>query len=223
MPGRIEGAVAVITGGAGGIGEGTARRFVAEGARCVVADIQDDAGARVAGEIGGLDVHYGVKHAARVMKRQGSGVILNTTSTAGVRPGLGPHVYTAAKHAVVGLTQSVAPELGRYGIRVNAIAPGGTVTGMTAYVTTGDAANLEEAQTKVGRTAPLGRPGAVADVANAVLYLASDDAAYVSGAVLVVDGAAEVIGDRAGRFTDMDASLVREAGRRLSPGGAISS
>ena len=282
MPGRIEGAVAVITGGAGGIGEGTARRFVAEGARCVVADIQDDAGARVADEIGGLYVHcdvaseddvaacveaavrrygrldcmfnnagilgavgpiteidatawqrsidvllssvfYGVKHAARVMKRQGSGVILNTTSTAGVRPGLGPHVYTAAKHAVVGLTQSVAPELGRYGIRVNAIAPGGTVTGMTAYVTTGDAANLEEAQTKVGRTAPLGRPGAVADVANAVLYLASDDAAYVSGAVLVVDGAAEVIGDRAGRFTDMDASLVREAGRRLSPGGAISS
>jgi len=274
MPGRIEGAVAVITGGAGGIGEGTARRFVAEGARCVVADIQDDAGARVADEIGGLYVHcdvaseddvaacveaavsrygrldcmfnnagilgavgpiteidamawqrsmdvllssvfYGVKHAALVMKRQGSGVILNTTSTAGVRPGLGPHVYTAAKHAVVGLTQSVAPELGRYGIRVNAIAPGGTVTGMTAYVTTGDAANLEEAQTKVGRTAPLGRPGAVADVANAALYLASDEAAYVSGAILVVDGAAEVIGDRAGRFTDMEAALVREAGRRV--------
>src|SRR5262245_60317811 len=272
MPGRIEGAVAVITGGAGGIGEGTARRFVAEGARCVVADIQDDAGARVADEIGGLYVHcdvaseddvaacveaarsrygrldcmfnnagilgavgpiteidatawqrsidvllssvfYGVKHAALVMKRQGSGVILNTTSTAGVRPGLGPHVYTAAKHAVGGMTQSVAPELGRYGIRVNAIAPGGTVTGMTAYVTTGDAANLEEAQTKVGRTAPLGRPGAVADVANAALYLASDEAAYVSGAVLVVDGAAEIIGDRAGRFSEMDTALVREAGR----------
>jgi NAD(P)-dependent dehydrogenase (short-subunit alcohol dehydrogenase family) len=273
MPGRIEGAVAVITGGAGGIGEGTARRFVAEGARCVVADIQDDAGERVADEIGGLYVHcdvaseddvaacveaaasrygrvdcmfnnagilgavgpiteidatawqrsldvllssvfYGIKHAAGVMKRQGSGVILNTTSTAGVRAGLGPHVYTAAKHAVVGLTQSVAPELGRYGIRVNAIAPGGTVTGMTAYVTTGDAANLDEAQSKVGRTAPLGRPGAVADVASAALYLASDDAAYVSGTVLVVDGAAEVIGDRAGRFTDMDTAFVRDAGRR---------
>jgi NAD(P)-dependent dehydrogenase (short-subunit alcohol dehydrogenase family) len=272
MPGRIEGAVAVITGGAGGIGEGTARRFAAEGAQCVVTDIQDDAGARVADEIGGLYIHcdvateddvaacveaavarygrldcmfnnagilgavgsiteidatawqrsidvllssvfYGIKHAARVMKGQGSGVILNTTSTAGLRPGLGPHVYTAAKHAVVGLTQSVAPELGRYGIRVNAIAPGGTVTGMTAYVTTGDAANLAEAQTKVGRTAPLGRPGAVADVANAALYLASDEAAYVSGAVLVVDGAAEVIGDRAGRFTEMDSALVREAGR----------
>ena len=273
MPGRIEGAVAVITGAAGGIGEGTARRFAAEGARCVLADIQDDTGARVADEIGGVYVHcdvaseddvaacveaavtrygrldcmfnnagilgavgpiteieaaawqrsidvllssvfYGIKHAARVMKRQRSGVILNTTSTAGVRPGLGPHVYTAAKHAVVGLTQSVAPELGRYRIRVNAIAPGGTVTGMTAYVTTGDAANLDEAQSKVGRTAPLGRPGAVADVANAALYLASDEAAYVSGAVLVVDGAAEVIGDRAGRFAEMDTALVGEAGRR---------
>jgi NAD(P)-dependent dehydrogenase (short-subunit alcohol dehydrogenase family) len=272
MPGRIEGAVAVITGGAGGIGEGTARRFVAEGARCVIADIQDDAGARVADEIGARYVHcdvaseddvaacidaavgrfgrldcmfnnagilgaigpiteidatawhrsldvllssvfFGIKHAARAMMRQGSGVILNTTSTAGVRAGLGPHVYTAAKHAVVGLTQSVAPELGRHGIRVNAIAPGGTVTALTAYVTTGDAANLEEAQTKVGRTAPLGRPGAVDDIANAALYLASDEAAYVSGAVLVVDGAAEVIGDRAGRFVDMGAAMVREAGR----------
>ena len=273
MPGRIEGAVAVITGGAGGIGEGTARRFAAEGARCVVADIQDDAGAHVADEVGGVYVHcdvgseddvaacvdaavsrfgrldcmfnnagilgavgpitdidaaawqrsldvllssvfYGIKHAARAMKRQGSGVILNTASTAGVRPGLGPHVYTAAKHAVVGLTQSVAPELGRYGIRVNAIAPGGTVTGMTAYVTTGDASNLDEAQSKVGRTAPLGRPAVVADIANAALYLASDEAAYVSGAVLVVDGAAEVIGDRAGRFVEMDSGLVSEAGRR---------
>jgi NAD(P)-dependent dehydrogenase (short-subunit alcohol dehydrogenase family) len=273
MPGRIEGAVAVITGGAGGIGEGTARRFVAEGARCVIADLQDDAGARVADQIGALYLHcdvaseddvaacvdaavgrfgrldcmfnnagilgavgpiteidatawhrsldvllssvfFGIKHAARAMMRQGSGVILNTTSTAGVRAGLGPHVYTAAKHAVVGLTQSVAPELGRHGIRVNAIAPGGTVTALTAYVTTGDAANLEEAQTKVGRTAPLGRPGAVDDIANAALYLASDEAAYVSGAVLVVDGAAEVIGDRAGRFVEMRAAMVREAGRR---------
>jgi NAD(P)-dependent dehydrogenase (short-subunit alcohol dehydrogenase family) len=60
MPGRIEGAVAVITGGAGGIGEGTARRFVAEGARCVIADLQDDAGARVADQIGALYLHCDV-------------------------------------------------------------------------------------------------------------------------------------------------------------------
>jgi NAD(P)-dependent dehydrogenase (short-subunit alcohol dehydrogenase family) len=272
MAGRLEGKVAVITGGASGIGEGTVRRFVEEGASCVVADIQDDAGERVAKELDAVFVHcdvadeddvaacvaaavsafgrldcmfnnagilgavgpiaeidgeawrrtidvlltsvfFGIKHAARVMIGQGSGVILNTTSTAGVRPGLGPHVYTAAKHGVVGLTQSVAPELGRHGIRVNAIAPGGTVTSLTAYVTTGDPANIDGAQTRVGRTAPLGRPGAVDDIANAAVYLASDEASYVSGAVLVVDGAAEVIGDRAGRFVEMGSKLVREAGR----------
>ena len=68
-------------------------------------------------------VFYGIKHAARVMQDQGYGSIINTASTAGVRAGLGPHVYTAAKHAVVGLSQSVATELGPYGIRVNVIAP----------------------------------------------------------------------------------------------------
>ena len=97
-------------------------------------------------------VFYGTKHAARVMIEQGSGgSIVNIASTAGVRAGLGPHVYTAAKHGVVGLTQSVAPELGRHGIRVNAIAPGGTVTSLTAYVTTGDATDLEEASKRVGQ------------------------------------------------------------------------
>ena len=110
-------------------------------------------------------------------------------STAGVRAGLGPHVYTAAKHGVVGLTQSVAPELGRYGIRVNAIAPGGTVTSLTAYVTTGDATKLEEASTRVGRGATIGRPAVPLDIANAALFLASAEAGYVSGAVLVVDAA----------------------------------
>jgi NAD(P)-dependent dehydrogenase (short-subunit alcohol dehydrogenase family) len=97
-------------------------------------------------------VFYGTKHAARVLIEQGSGgAIVNIASTAGVKAGLGPHVYTAAKHGVVGLTQSVAPELGRHGIRVNAIAPGSTVTSLTAYVTTGDASDLGEASRRVGR------------------------------------------------------------------------
>ncbi len=274
MAGRLEGKVAVITGAASGIGAGTARRFVEEGARCVLADLQDEPGQRLAAELGegaayvhadvsqeddvaacvaaaverfgrldcmfnnagilgatgpiaeieasawqrSIDVllssvFYGIKHAARVMIGQGSGVILNTASTAGVRAGLGPHVYTAAKHGVVGLTQSVAPELGRHGIRVNAIAPGGTVTSLTAYVATGDATKLDEAQTRVGRNAPLGRPGQPLDIANAALYLASDEASWVSGAVLVVDAGGEVIGDRNQRFVDMGAKIVQEAGR----------
>jgi NAD(P)-dependent dehydrogenase (short-subunit alcohol dehydrogenase family) len=159
-------------------------------------------------------VFYGTKHAARVMIEQGTGgAILNIASTAGVRAGLGPHVYTAAKQGVVGLTQSVAPELGRHGIRVNAIAPGGTVTSLTAYVTTGDAGDLDEASKRVGRGATIGRPAVPLDIANAALFLASAEAGYISGAVLVVDAASEVIGDKNLRFVEMGAKIVQEAGR----------
>ena len=222
MTGRLEGKVAVITGAASGIGAGTARRFVEEGCRCVVADIQDEAGAAMAAELGDaatfvhvdvsredevansvavalerfgridvmmnnagilgavgsiLDVDgeawdrslavllssvfYGIKHAGRAMKDQGSGAIINVASTAGLRAGLGPHVYTAAKHGVVGLTQSVATELGRYGIRVNGIAPGGTVTSLTAYVVSGDATDLDAANA-TGRSVVATRPARAA-------------------------------------------------------------
>ena len=86
-------------------------------------------------------------------------------------------MYTAAKYGVVGLTQSVAPELGRHGIRVNAIAPGGTVTSLTAYVTTGDASDLgRRASGWAGAT--IGRPAVPADIANAALFLASAEAGY---------------------------------------------
>jgi NAD(P)-dependent dehydrogenase (short-subunit alcohol dehydrogenase family) len=159
-------------------------------------------------------VFYGIKHAATVMIPQGSGTIINTTSTAGLRAGLGPHAYTAAKHGVVGLTQSVATELGRHGIRVNAIAPGATVSGMTAYVSTGDATALDEASKRIARKVPLGRPGFPVDIANAALYLASDESAWTNGAILVVDAGGEVIGDRNGRFFEMQSEIVQEAGRR---------
>ena len=121
-------------------------------------------------------------------------------------------MYTAAKHGVVGLTQSVAPELGRHGIRVNAIAPGGTVTSLTAYVATGDAADLDAASKRVGGSATIGRPAMPLDIANAALFLASAEAGYVSGAVLVVD-AADVIGDKNLRFVEMGSKIVHEAGR----------
>lgn len=273
--GRMDGKVAVVTGGASGIGAGTVKRFVEEGARCVVADIQEDAGRKFAATFGdkalfvkcdvakeddvaslvstatehfgridcmfnnagilgavgpvadipgsewqrSIDVllssvFYGIKHAARAMIAQGSGgTIISTTSTAGLRAGLGPHVYTAAKHGVVGLTQSTATELGRHGIRVNAIAPGGTVSGLTAWLVTGSSDNLADANTKIGVSNPLGRAGQPEDIANAALFLASDESSYVNGLVLVVDGAGEVIGDRNGRFVQLGTKLVQETGR----------
>ena len=117
------------------------------------------------------------------MIQQGSGSIINTASTAGVRAGLGPHVYTAAKHGVVRLSQSVATELGPHGIRVNVIAPGGTISGLTARLVTGDHENHEKASTIIGAHNPLRRAGRPEDIANAVLYLASDEASYTTGAV----------------------------------------
>ena len=274
MSGRLENKVAVITGGASGIGEGTVRRFVAEGAKCVIADIQYERAEELAEELGEnavafcvdvadesqvkatvefavsefgqLDimfnnagilgsvgpiseidgdgwlrtidvllnsVFYGIKHAAKVMIKQGSGSIINTASTAGVRAGLGPHVYTAAKHGVVGLSQSVATELGPHGVRVNVIAPGGTISGLTARLVTGDHENLEKASTIIGAHNPLRRAGRPEDIANAVLYLASDEASFTTGAVLVVDAAGETIADRNHRFVDMGSQTVQEADR----------
>jgi NAD(P)-dependent dehydrogenase (short-subunit alcohol dehydrogenase family) len=274
MSGRLEGKVAVITGGASGIGEGTVAKFIAEGAKCVIADLQLELAQSIAKKYGGsciatgcdvadeqqiaaavdlavsefgrLDVmfnnagilgavgpiseissegwhrtidvllssvFFGIKHAARVMTPQGSGVIINTASTAGVRAGLGPHVYTAAKHGVIGLSQSVAPELGPKGIRCNVICPGGTVTGMTARLTVGDHNNLDEATKVIGANNPMGRGGRVEDIANAVAFMSSDEASFVNGTVFVVDGGGEVIADKNGTFVDMGAITVQEADR----------
>lgn len=127
-------------------------------------------------------VFYGMKHAARVMRPQCSGAILSTSSAAGLAP-LGPHAYTAAKHAVVGLTRSVAAELAADSIRVNAVAPGNVPTRMTelAY---GDA----ETMRKAAEARNLLRRVVEADeIAGAFAYLASDDGLNVTGQVLAVD------------------------------------
>jgi NAD(P)-dependent dehydrogenase (short-subunit alcohol dehydrogenase family) len=274
MTGRIEGKVAVVTGGASGIGEGTVRRFVAEGASVVIADLQRDRGERLAAELGSatrfiatdvtseadvaaavdlavsefgrLDIMFnnagivgvigpiadtpidawertvaillrgvflGMKHASRVMVPQRSGSIISTSSIAGVTGGLGPHCYTACKHAVIGLTKSVASELATSGIRVNAVAPGNTVTAMTSAVMTGDHTATEVTSERIASNNPLGIAGFPEDIANAALYLASEEARYISGQTIVVDGGQTTNGGSS-RFHQSKTALVREAGIR---------
>ena len=134
-------------------------------------------------------VLLGMKHAARVMKPQRSGVIVSISSVAGITGGLGPHTYAAAKSAIVGLTRNVAAELGAYGIRVNAIAPGKIATPMTAGLVLDDPDDLDGTLAYMRDTSPLHqRAGTAEDIAQAIAWLASDRAGYISGHTLVIDG-----------------------------------
>jgi NAD(P)-dependent dehydrogenase (short-subunit alcohol dehydrogenase family) len=133
-------------------------------------------------------VFYGVKHAARVMQPQGSGSIINMSSVAGVIGGLGPHAYTVAKHAVVGLTKSTSAELCHDGIRVNAIAPYTMATPMVADAHLHDHHAVEQTLKNLAEKSPLpNRSGTAEDVANAALWLASDESGYTSGHTLTTD------------------------------------
>jgi NAD(P)-dependent dehydrogenase (short-subunit alcohol dehydrogenase family) len=250
VPGRLHDKVIIITGAASGLGEASARRMIAEGARVLMADVAVDSGERLAVELGDraaflrcdvtseqdvarlvdeavsrhgqLDcmfnnagivgasgpidelsleefeqatavllrsVFLGMKHAARVMKPREGGVILSTTSIAGVQGGWGPHLYAAAKAGVVGLTRNVAAELGTYGIRVVAIAPGKIFSPMTA-ARGGAAPDDAEALAAAfqSRTPLRGRFGLPEDVAATAAWLSSDEAAFVSGTTIMVDG-----------------------------------
>jgi len=284
VSGRVDGQVVAITGGASGLGEATARLMVAEGARVVLGDIQDERGVALAAELGevaryvhcdvtseadvagvvddavdsfgrldcmfnnagiigahgGIDeipleeyeftmavllrsVFLGMKHAARVMKPQRSGLILSTSSVGGLQGGLGTHVYGAAKGAVVALTRNVAAELGAWSIRVNAIAPGKILTPMNAAAIVGRPDAMDEAREAFQTRTPLrGRIGLPDDIAHAALWLASDDAGFVSGHTLVVDGGLttgtreNVAPGEHGRWA-VRSDLAREAGRRGMP------
>jgi len=272
---RDERRVAVVTGGASGIGEGIVRRFVADGGCCVIADLQSERAEALAAELGeavvaqrvdvtsesdvagvvdlamerfgrldcmfnnagmlgvvgsivdhtleawtatmdvlATSVFLGIREAARVMIPQGGGAIVNTASTAGVRGGLGPHGYTAAKFAVVGLTESTAVELSVHDIRVNAVAPGRTVSGLTAGLIAGDPDDVATTATHMASRSRNGRAAYPDDIAAAAVFLASDDAWYVNGACLVVDGAGEVLGEKASKYFGTPSSLVGPARRR---------
>jgi len=249
--GRLDGKVALITGGASGIGEASARLFNSEGATVVIADIQDQRGEKFAKEIGAVYVHIdvsseadvrsgidyvveqygrldcmfnnagiagavgsldsvtlemfdrtlgvnlravflGTKYAARVMRKQGSGSIINTASVAAIRTGYGNHIYSASKAGVLQFTKSVAMELGESNIRVNCVLPGFIPTPMIAMAR---GVPVEEADSKLPvveeafkEAQPIKRTGSVQDIAKAALWLASDDSSFVNGHALVVDG-----------------------------------
>ncbi|KAL2514648.1 Xanthoxin dehydrogenase [Forsythia ovata] len=137
-------------------------------------------------------VFIGMKHAARIMIPAKKGSIISLCSVASAIGGIGPHAYTGSKHAVLGLTKNVAAELGKHGIRVNCISPYAVATSLaTAHLP--EAERTEDAMAGfrdfVGRNANLqGVELTANDVANAIVFLASDEARYISGTNLMVDG-----------------------------------
>src|SRR5437660_11349260 len=130
-----------------------------------------------------LGVLLSMKHEARVMQGQRSGTIINISSTYGHEGAAGAPIYVGSKHAVEGITKSVALELAKSGIRVNAVAPGPTDTGMLTRFT-----GTPENKAALTATVPMARLGLSEEIANAVVFIASEGASYITGHVLHVDG-----------------------------------
>jgi len=127
-----------------------------------------------------------IKHAGKHMTTQGSGSIICTASVAALRSGAGGSPYSASKAGVISLVQTSAQQLAGTGVRVNAICPGLIETGMTAPMF--DRAREKGTEAKLGQLNPLRRAGQPVEIAKAALFLASDDASYVNGQAIVVDG-----------------------------------
>ena len=130
-----------------------------------------------------LGVILSMKHEVRVMREQGAGSIANISSTYGHEGAAGASVYVGSKHAVEGITKSVALETAKSGIRVNAVAPGPTDTGMLTRFT-----GTPENKAVLASQVPLGRLGLSEEVADGIVFLASDEASFITGHVLNVDG-----------------------------------
>ena len=247
---RLKDKVALITGGATGIGKATAQRFIHEGAAVTICDVDEELGSATAEELGETCTFFKVdvsdrqsvlawvdevlekyqrvdilinnagvlrdglfvkvkegelvkqmseeafdlvisvnlkgvfnctQAVAPFMIRQEGGAIINATSVVGLDGNFGQTNYVASKAGVVGMTKVWAREMGRYNVRVNAIAPGLIKTNMLRNIPEPHLAELKKHQ-------PLGRFGKPEEVANAYLFLASDEASFISGAVLRVDG-----------------------------------
>lgn len=248
--GKLDGKTAIITGGACGIGLSAVKKFCVEGAKVIIADIQAEAGTRLAAETGATFVQCDVSKSADVQKviaaaegkldiiynnagvylsgkdgritdidediwekvmginlrsvylfckyglpllMERGGVVINTASSAGVIGIPDCDAYTATKGAIVQLTKSMAAEYGRYNVRVNCIAPAAIMTPMMRQSNPENSTFDEERFLKL--RSPLRRYGTPEEIADIAAFLASDEATYLNGAIIVADGGVTINGD----------------------------
>jgi len=237
--GRLNDKVAIITGGASGIGEMMTKRFQQEGATVIAADINEEALKKVSqdnihgmkldvasenswqsllekvmeqfgkidilvnnagitsekpvaeidyedweklSKVNGFGAFLGLKHTVPYMEKQGAGSVVNLSSVT-AQVGMGLNAYSASKGSVRAISKAAATQYGKNGVRVNAVFPGVIETPMSKGLE-----SSSEALQRINAMTPLGRLGKPEEVANAILFLASDEASFITGAELTIDG-----------------------------------